>query len=68
MTAVVGREVSCAVQVVIGLDTHQDEHVAVAIDQQGVRLAQRSAPATSYGYEQLERWSRRPRRSSIAEV
>ena len=37
MTAVVGREVICAVQVVIGVDTHQDEHVAVAIDQQGVR-------------------------------
>ena len=59
MTAVVGREVICAVQVVIVVDTHQDEHVAVAIDQQGVRLVQRSAPATSYGYEQLERWPRR---------
>ena len=59
MTAVVGREVICAVQVVIGVDTHQDQHVAVAIDQQGVRLAQRSAPATSCGYGQLERWSRR---------
>ena len=33
MTAVVGREVLCAVQVVIGVDTHQDEHVAVASDQ-----------------------------------
>ena len=59
MTAVVGHEVICAVQVVIGVDTHQDEHVAVAIDQQGVRLAQRHAPATSYGYWQLERWSRK---------
>ncbi len=58
MTAVVGSEVLCAVQVVIGVDTHQDEHVAVAIDQQGVRLAQRYASATSYGYEALERWSR----------
>ena len=27
-------------QVVIGVDTHQDEHVAVAIDRQGVRLGQ----------------------------
>ena len=59
MTAVVGHEVICAVQVVIGVDTHQDEHMAVAIDQQGVRLAQRHAPATSYGYWQLERWSRK---------
>ncbi len=64
MTAVLGREVMCAVQVVIGVDTHQDQHVAVAIDQQGVRLAERHAPATSYGYEALERWSREPGRSS----
>ena len=59
MTAVVVREVICAVQVVIGVDTHLDEHVAVAIDQQGVRLAQRHAPLTSHGYRQLERWSRK---------
>ena len=59
MTAVVGREVTRAVRVVIGVDTHQDEHVAVAIDQQGVRLAECYAPATSYGYSQLERWSRK---------
>ena len=57
MTAVAGREVICAVQVVIGVDTHQDQHVAVAIDQQGVRLAERYAPATSYGYGELERWA-----------
>ena len=51
MTAVVGREVIGAVQVVIGVDTHQDEHVAVAIDQQGVRLAERYAqrPVTGMG-------------------
>ena len=59
MTAVAGREVICAVQVVIGVDTRQDEHVAVAIDQQGVRLAELYAPATSYGYGELERWSRK---------
>ena len=57
MTAVAGREVICAVQVVIGVDTHQDQHVPVAIDQQGVRLAERYAPATSYGYGELERWA-----------
>ena len=56
--AATGREVVGAVQVVIGVDTHQDEHVAVAIDQQGVRLAERHEPATSYGYGELERWSR----------
>ena len=46
------------VQVVIGIDTHQDEHVAVAIDRQGVRLGQRRAPATTWGYGDLEQWSR----------
>ena len=58
MTGVVGNEGSPFVQVVIGVDTHQDQHVAVAIDHQGVRLAQRHAPATTCGYGALERWSR----------
>ena len=57
MTAVVGLEAICAAQVVAGVDTHQGEHVAVAIDQHGVRFAERHAPATSYGYRELERWS-----------
>ena len=58
MTGFVGREGSRAVQVVIGVDTHQDNHVAVAIDRQGVRLGERQAPATTFGYGELERWSR----------
>ena len=60
MSRVVGHEGSGirSVPVVVGVDTHQDEHVAVAIDQQGVRLAERHTPATSYGYGELERWSR----------
>ena len=58
MTGVVGNEGSPFVQVVIGVDTHQDHHVAVAIDHQGVRLAERYAPATTCGYGALERWSR----------
>ena len=58
MTGVVSHQGSRGVAVVVGVDTHQDEHVAVAIDQQGVRLAERYAPATSYGYGELERWSR----------
>ena len=58
MTTVVGREVIHPSQVVIGVDTHQDEHVAVAIDQRGVRLAEHQASATSHGYEEIERWSR----------
>ena len=58
MTEEGGGQVNRAVQVVIGVDTHQDEHVAVAIDQQGVRLGQRRSPATTWGYGDLEQWSR----------
>ena len=58
MISVAGHEGSRIVQVVIGVDTHQDEYVAVAIDRQGVRLAERHAPATTFGYTYLERWSR----------
>ena len=38
MTGVVGHKGSRGVELVVGVDTHQDEHVAVAIDRQGVRL------------------------------
>ena len=57
MTVTINLSGSPAVQVVIGVDTHQDEHVAVAIDRQGVRLGECRAPANTHGYRQLERWS-----------
>ena len=57
MTVTIDLSGSPAVQVVIGVDTHQDEHVAVAIDRQGVRLGECRAPANTHGYRQLERWS-----------
>ena len=44
-------------QVVVGVDTHQDKHVAVAIDRRGVRLGEFHTQATIRGYENLERWS-----------
>ena len=59
MTTVAGREVIAAVQVVVGVDSHRDEHMAVAINQQGVRLAERYAPATGYGYGDPARWFRK---------
>ena len=59
MTGVVGHESSNRdVQVIIGVDTHQDQHVAVAIDQRGVRLDEKHVPVATCGYEELERWSR----------
>ena len=58
MTGVVGHKGSRGVDLVVGVDTHQDEHVAVAIDRQGVRLGELHTVATTHGYEELERWSR----------
>ena len=58
MTGVVGHEGSRGVEMVVGVDNHQDEHVAVAIDRQGVRLGELHTVATTHGYEELERWSR----------
>ena len=58
MSGSVARAGHHPVPVIIGVDTHQDRHVAVAIDRQGVRLGQRYTPATSSGYSELERWSR----------
>ncbi len=57
MTGAVRHINSRAVQVIIGVDTHKDQHVAVAIDQRGVRLDEKHLPAATRGYEELERWS-----------
>jgi transposase len=39
-----------------GVDTHQDLHVAAALDQLGRVLGTQSFPATPVGYRQLHRW------------
>jgi transposase len=43
--------------ITVGVDTHKDIHVAVAIDALGRRLDQLSIPATAAGYQQLHRWA-----------
>ena len=43
--------------IVVGVDTHRDVHVAVALDAIGGRLGQRSVPTTRAGYADLERWA-----------
>ena len=58
MTGVVGHEGSRGDELVVGVDTHQDQHVAVVIDRQGVRLGELHTVATIKGYGELERWSR----------
>jgi transposase len=43
--------------VVLGVDTHLDAHVAVALDGLGRRLGELAVPTTTRGYERLLRWA-----------
>jgi hypothetical protein len=53
-----GREGSATVAgVVLGVDTHLDLHVAVALDQLGRRLGELTVPTTAKGYESLLCWA-----------
>jgi transposase len=45
-------------QVTVGVDTHKDVHVGVAVDHLGVRLDEVTVATTLAGYDQLERWAR----------
>ena len=44
-------------EVVLGVDTHLDFHVAVAIDHLGRRLGELSVPRTAKGYDELLGWA-----------
>jgi transposase len=44
-------------RIIVGIDTHKDVHVAVALDHLGVRLAELHLPTTRSGYSRLERWA-----------
>jgi hypothetical protein len=43
--------------VILGVDTHLDFHVAVAVDHLGRRLGEASVPTTPKGYQMLLRWA-----------
>jgi transposase len=45
-------------QVILGVDTHADAHVAAVITVMGVLLGTRSFPATAAGYRALLEWAR----------
>jgi transposase len=45
------------VPVTVGVDTHLDSHVAVALDHLGRRLGALSVPTTTVGYAELLRWA-----------
>ena len=48
---------SADVDVVLGVDTHLDFHVAVALDDLGRRLGELRVPTTTKGYERLLSWA-----------
>lgn len=45
-------------KVIVGVDTHKDEHVAVAIDHLGARHAELAVVANTTGYTELVAWAR----------
>jgi transposase len=48
---------SADVEVVLGVDTHLDFHVAVALDNLGRRLGELTVPTTNKGYKRLLSWA-----------
>lgn len=44
-------------QIIIGVDTHKSNHIAVAINSQGRRLGSVTIPTTRQGYGALEAWA-----------
>jgi transposase len=46
-----------AQEVIVGVDTHKDLHVAVAIDLSGRRLGHLTVPTTESGCRELHRWA-----------
>ena len=45
------------VAVILGVDTHLDSHVGVAVDHLGRRLGKASVPTTAKGYQRLLGWA-----------
>ena len=50
-------EQKAATEVILGVDTHLDVHVTVALDRLGRRLGELSVPTKAKGYESLVRWA-----------
>src|SRR5215213_1218695 len=57
MTMIGAERPDTEVETILGVDTHLDFHVAVAVDHLGRRLGQSSVPTTAKGYEGLLCWA-----------
>jgi transposase len=55
----ISRRVAHVPNIIVGVDTHKEEHVAVVIDKLGARMGQLTLPTTKMGYVALERWARK---------
>lgn len=56
MTSPVQQTNNNAQEIVVGVDTHKDFHVAAVLSAAGVLLGTRSFPATADGYRNLVSW------------
>ena len=56
VTTIGAKRLETEVAVILGVDTHLDFHVAVALDHLGRRLGESSVPTTVKGYERLLNW------------
>src|SRR5215210_404161 len=57
MRAAISAAQHSEVRVTVGVDTHTDQHVGVALDQFGRRLGTRSIPTTPTGFAELLAWA-----------
>jgi hypothetical protein len=55
-------------EVILGVDTHEREHVAALLDELGQLLTTQSFPANACGYRQLLGWARSKGQVGIAGV
>jgi Transposase len=57
VTTIGAERPNTEVAVILGVDTHLDFHVAVAVDHLGRRLGESSVPTSVEGYERLLNWA-----------
>ena len=57
MTITASESPTTVSEVILGIDTHLEFHVAVALDQLGRCLGELTVPTTTKGYERLLRWA-----------
>ncbi len=57
MTMIGAERPDTGVAVILGVDTHLEFHVAVAVDHLGRRLGELSVPTTVKGYERILCWA-----------